>query len=274
MNCAQCTVFSDSVCGWCGKSEDCQPLKNTSATCGAIATTCPCSLNRNCDSCLQDFNALENNVHVECQWCHPAQSQGNRSFTQCVSKGSCSVNHTIPLNCPALCSTQTDCRSCQFHGCAFCENTGACVDPDNVGDGRCFVAHTCPRDDCESIGACDVCRRSQCVWCTDHQVCTALNSTTARACTSRGECSAECTAMKSCDACAGKTGCGWCKFNDTTSCIDVGLHKCEGTMVACGGFDVGAFFIGWLVFALILGVIAGGFYVYRKRSGRPVYTSI
>jgi len=275
--CSQCTLFSDSQCAWCSKSGTCaSPSAINATTCGPLAHDCPCASNRNCDSCLLDFNAVEGGVHVECSWCH-GDRQANR--TSCVSKTvGCPMGQVTPLNCPTACELVPDCEMCNRRGCVWCDHRNgtapSCGDPDTVQD--CFIQHRCPANDCESRGSCDMCRSEGCTWCFDKQVCTSRGSPTAMACNvdKYPNCSAACASQTSCSACDEMTGCAWCTQNDTTKCIDRGFHQCLGTIGNCSGFAVGTFFLGWLVFALILGVLGGGFFVYRRRMGRPVYTSI
>jgi len=277
-NCAQCTVFGgadpNSQCGWCAATQEC----TVAASCtGPIAHDCPCELNKNCDMCRADFHAVVGGQNVECSWCTPPPHQRNLTST-CSARGSCPAgfNHT---SCPALCSSITECDRCNFHGCAWCRSKNACADPLTLPSGCGLVAHDCPTppDECARIGSCDVCRSSRCTWCFDTQRCAARNSTEAATCQNNTytHCSAACVAQNNCETCQAMTGCSWCKVNDTSTCIDKGFHQCAGTSGVCSaGFATGTLFLGWLVFALILGVFGGAYVVYKRRQGRPVYTSI
>lgn len=151
---------------------------------------------------------------------------------------------------------------------------------------------------------CDTCileRQKGCQWCNDLDngvggkgLCLHNNDTRAATC-KQERCSDVCAATTKCGECNAITGCNWCMANETALCVNTGLHVNNCTALAeCaapGDGKTGMFFLGcvlltprcasrsrWsnsmFIMVLIIGIAVGAFVFYRKRSGRPVYTSI
>lgn len=212
------------------------------ALCIALVTgvAAQCDTSTTCSSCI---------AQGSCGWCEGSCVQGTGDGS---NNGACSSvdNNWYWTTCPSVsqCQQQTSCSDCTSQSnCGWCN--GECLDGTNAGsnneeckagDGDWYWGSCSSTVGCSVYDECSTCTSDDnCGWCDGSCVAgTSSGANDGECSASSGNwnwdtCSADCSALYSCDSCTDTAGCGWCSAS--SECLAGNSYG--PTSYTCSGAD-------------------------------------